>query len=625
MLDCCLDYSPVYNYLPLTTDKKLNSLVGEYITGKEETLGSCNFEIKKILKRSFVDSNPEFNPPEMDFINFSRVDIILVSNFESIDALPYITEHSGFKGQVFATEPTKEFGRLLMEDLVENCKKYPKDVQSSMWKHPSNKKTLPECLQKWENNFLSWRSIYSKEDIYKSVQKIKSITYNEVYEIFGALRITAHPSGYSIGSCNWTIQSDFEKIAYMSSSSKFISHPQFIDEKPLCNADALLFAGMTQAHGTDVHHYMNAFIDSLKVTMDRGGNMLVPTQPCGVVLDLITRLSESSVIDNNRDFTIYFISPTAKGCLSFSQIYAEWLQAERHNFAYQPQPPFHHNELIDLGKIKVKSSVKEITIGKDGKTEDFKQPCLVFASHPSLRMGEAVHFMNMWGKNTNNAITFIDPNFSHTEALAPFHPVLARVYNLPMDKRLDAKTSTIMLDKLAPKRVFAPAHYLNAPTDKQHRTDWRINTPNAHAVHPNSVVKVNLNRSHEKVFLQPELASSLVPKMTSSGAYLSSMTAQITTMDNKHTLSVPEKSSKIVQISLNKLLCCGKIELDSLFKSLKKDNFFGQPELDRENKTIKTNLFSLKSAEDETKVTFHSQDEKTRKLITDKIFAFCKN
>ena len=34
------------------------------------------------------------------------------------------------------------FSRLLMEDLVENCKKYPKDVQSSMWKHPSNKKLL---------------------------------------------------------------------------------------------------------------------------------------------------------------------------------------------------------------------------------------------------------------------------------------------------------------------------------------------------------------------------------------------------------------------------------------------------------------------------------------------------
>ena len=208
----------------------------------------------------------------------------------------------------------------------------------------------------------------------------------------------------------------------MSSSSKFISHPQFIDEKPLCNADALLFAGMTQAHGTDVHHNMNAFIDSLselllhlsiqqmsvifvfktqfwyevvsffllyqfyclvvfsivtEVTMDRGGNMLVPTQPCGVVLDLITRLSESSVIDSNRDFTIYFVSPTAKGCLSFSQIYAEWqfseilgglfiqltkycfrLQAERHNHAYQPQPPFHHNELVELGKLKVKASVK---------------------------------------------------------------------------------------------------------------------------------------------------------------------------------------------------------------------------------------------------------------------------
>ena len=34
------------------------------------------------------------------------------------------------------------------------------------------------------------------------------------------------------------------------------------------------------------------------------------------------------------------------------------LQAERHNHAYQPQPPFHHNELVELGKLKVKASVK---------------------------------------------------------------------------------------------------------------------------------------------------------------------------------------------------------------------------------------------------------------------------
>ena len=38
------------------------------------------------------------------------------------------------------------------------------------------------------------------------------LNQNNIQEIFGALRITAHPSGYSIGSCNWTIQSDFEKV-----------------------------------------------------------------------------------------------------------------------------------------------------------------------------------------------------------------------------------------------------------------------------------------------------------------------------------------------------------------------------------------------------------------------------
>jgi len=332
----------------------------------------------------------------------------------------------------------------------------------------------------------------------------------------------------------------------------------------------------------------------------------------------------SPVIDNNRDFTIYFISPTAKGCLSFSQIYAEWLHEDKHNNAYKPQPPFVHNELIDIGKLKVKASVKEITIGKGGKTEDFKQPCLVFASHPSLRMGDAVHFMNMWSKNSNNSIIFINPSFPHVEALAPFQPVHARVYNLPMDKRLDANTSTIMLDKLAPKRVFAPSHYCRPPLKQPHRTDWKLNT----AVTPvelNSVVKLNLNRSHEKVFLQPELASSLVPKMTPSGVYLTSLTAQLSTMDNKHTLSVPENSSKNNQISLNKLLCCGKIELDDLFQSLQEDQYFGEPDLDRENKIISTNLFSLQTSEEDTKITFHCQDEPTRNIITEKIFAFCSN
>lgn len=42
----------------------------------------------------------------------------------------------------------------------------------------------------------------------------------------------------------------------------------------------------------------------------------------------------------------------------------------------------------------------------DGLQNDFKSPCIVFAGHPSLRMGDVVHFIELWGKSTSNTILF---------------------------------------------------------------------------------------------------------------------------------------------------------------------------------------------------------------------------
>ncbi len=41
----------------------------------------------------------------------SEVDVILLSNFRNVLALPYITEFTDFCGAVYATEPTMHLGR----------------------------------------------------------------------------------------------------------------------------------------------------------------------------------------------------------------------------------------------------------------------------------------------------------------------------------------------------------------------------------------------------------------------------------------------------------------------------------------------------------------------------------
>jgi len=47
-------------------------------------------------------------------LDLSEVDVILLSNYHNMLALPYVTECTGFKGVIYATEPTLHIGRYVV-------------------------------------------------------------------------------------------------------------------------------------------------------------------------------------------------------------------------------------------------------------------------------------------------------------------------------------------------------------------------------------------------------------------------------------------------------------------------------------------------------------------------------
>ncbi|KAK2489086.1 hypothetical protein MC885_000761, partial [Smutsia gigantea] len=99
------------------------------------SFATCSKELKECSGHVFVDSVPEFCLPETELIDLSTVDVILISNYHCMMALPYITEHTGFTGTVYATEPTVQIGRLLMEELVNFIERVPKAQSASLWKN----------------------------------------------------------------------------------------------------------------------------------------------------------------------------------------------------------------------------------------------------------------------------------------------------------------------------------------------------------------------------------------------------------------------------------------------------------------------------------------------------------
>uniref|UniRef100_A0A8P0PES0 Integrator complex subunit 9 n=1 Tax=Canis lupus familiaris TaxID=9615 RepID=A0A8P0PES0_CANLF len=146
MLDCGLDMTSTLNFLPLplVQSPRLSNLPGWSLKDGNAFLDK---ELKECSGHVFVDSVPEFCLPETELIDLSTVDVILISNYHCMMALPYITEHTGFTGTVYATEPTVQIGRLLMEELVNFIERVPKAQSASLWKNKDIQREKPPS--KW--------------------------------------------------------------------------------------------------------------------------------------------------------------------------------------------------------------------------------------------------------------------------------------------------------------------------------------------------------------------------------------------------------------------------------------------------------------------------------------------
>lgn len=65
-------------------------------------------------------------------------------------------------------------------------------------------------------------------------------------DIYGALKAIPISSGYCLGSANWIIQSDYEKIAYVSGSTTLTTHPKPMYQNALKNVNVLIITALTQ-------------------------------------------------------------------------------------------------------------------------------------------------------------------------------------------------------------------------------------------------------------------------------------------------------------------------------------------------------------------------------------------
>ncbi|KAM4681458.1 integrator complex subunit 9 isoform 2-T2 [Amazona ochrocephala] len=498
MLDCGLDMTSTLNFLPLplVQSPRLSKLPGWVLKDGSTFLDK---ELKECSGHVFVDSVPEFCLPETELLDLSTVDVILISNYHCMMALPYITEYTGFTGTVYATEPTVQIGRLLMEELVNSIERVPKAQSASMWKNKEVQRLLPVPL-KDAVEVSMWRKCYTMPEVNAALSKIQLVGYSQKIELFGAVQVTPLSSGYALGSSNWIIQSHYEKVSYVSGSSLLTTHPQPMDQASLKNSDVLILTGLTQIPTANPDGMVGEFCSNLAMTVRNGGNVLVPCYPSGVIYDLLECLYQYIDSAGLSNVPFYFISPVANSSLEFSQIFAEWLCHNKQTKVYLPEPPFPHAELIQTNKLKHYPSIH------GDFSNDFKQPCVVFTGHPSLRFGDVVHFMELWGKSSLNTVIFTEPDFSYLDALAPYQPLAMKCVYCPIDTRLNFIQVSKLLKEVQPLHVVCPEQYTQPPPTQSHRTDLMIDCqPPPMSYRRAEVLTLPYKRRYEKIEIMPEL------------------------------------------------------------------------------------------------------------------------
>lgn len=459
-------------------------------------------------------------------------------------ALPYITEETGFSGAIYMTEPTLHFGRLFMEETIEfleQCSPKLSNTGSSsmpVWK--SACQHLPGNLQSIVSVCKTWRKIYSKSHIEACLSKVTLVGFSEQKDIFGLVKVSPVSSGFCIGSSNWLINSGFEKIAYVSGSSTLTTHPSGLDQVPLRNTDCLILTALTQTptHNPDpmIVEFCKTVIDTTKM----GGNVLVPCYPSGIVYDLIEFLAGQMEINSLATVPMFFVSPVADSSLAYANIMAEWLSSNKQSRVYLPEEPFPHGSLVKCGRLKSFKNLYD-----ENFSTEYRTPCVMFVGHPSLRFGEVIHFIELWGNNPNNTIVFTEPSFPYLDALAPFQPLQMRAAYCPIDTSLNFNQAKKLARDFKPGMIVAPKCYSMPPASAAQRTDLQLEVDMPlYTFSRDECIELPLFNKFERITIDPALAATLKPVEIIPGVNAATITGTLNVSNNKYHLSELESSTE---------------------------------------------------------------------------------
>ncbi|MCL2366680.1 MAG: MBL fold metallo-hydrolase [Oscillospiraceae bacterium] len=271
-----------------------------------EVTGSCHcVEVsgKKILvdcglqqgaDNGFGQNFP-FHPSEIDAV------VVTHAHIDHSGRLPLLVKQ-GFKGSIFATEPTCSLLEIMLRDSAHI------QEQEAGWRSRKQTRAGDETAE----------PLYTMADAERVFPLLVKCRYGEMIKIIKGIDIQFTDAGHLLGSAYvemWLKEGVHTKKVVFSGDIGTPDHPMIRDPQYLKEADFVVmestYGDKSREEGEDKVAQLATVIDA---TLKKGGNVICPAFAIGRTQDLLYRIREikkQGLVKSVPDFPVYLDSPLA--------------------------------------------------------------------------------------------------------------------------------------------------------------------------------------------------------------------------------------------------------------------------------------------------------------------------
>lgn len=300
-----------------------------------------------------------------------KVDAVLISHPDTahLGALPYAFGKLGMDCKVYATLPVHKMGQMYMYD---------------------------HFLTRQDQE--DFQEVFSLDDVDKAFAAFVPVKYQQISMLRGkgeGISVMAYAAGHTLGGAMWKIGKDAEDVVYAVDYN-------VRKERHLNGAafDAFHRPALLITDASSVNREVPKstvprdakLVETILSSLRMNGNVLIPIDPAGRVLELILLLEEKWQQRQLGSYQIVLLTNVAYNTIDFAKSHLEWMgDIVTSAFERRRENPFNTKFLTICHTM---DELKALPSG----------PKVVLASFGSLEAGPARHLFAEWAGNKSNLV-----------------------------------------------------------------------------------------------------------------------------------------------------------------------------------------------------------------------------